>query len=175
MLPCRILLFQLVPPFPSPTVSTSLFSVLSMCVCFVTKLCPTLCDPMNCSTLGFPVFYYLPKFAQIHVHWVSDAIQPSHPLLPPSPFALNLCRHQGLFQWVFVSGGQSIGVSASVSVLPMNIQGWFPLGLTGLISLPSRDSQESSPAPQFKSINSSLLSLFLWSTSHIYTWLLEKP
>ena len=72
------------------------------------------------------------------------------------------------------SGGQSIGVSASASVLPMNIQGWFPLGLTGWISLQSRDSQESSPTPQFKSINSSVLSFLYKSNSHIHTWLLEK-
>ena len=69
----------------------------------------------------------------------------------------------------FTSGGQSIGVSASASVLPMNIQGWFPLGLTGLTSCISRDYQGSSPTPQFKSIDSSALSF------HIHTWLLEKP
>ena len=72
----------------------------------------------------------------------------------------------------FASGGQSIGVSASVSLLPMNIQRWFPLGLTGLISCSPRDSQESSQAPQFKSINSLALS-FLYSPT-LYTWLLEK-
>ena len=110
--------------------------------CSVTKLCPTLCDPMDCSMPGFPVSHYLLEFAPTHVHWVSDAIQPSHPLLPPSPPALSLSQHQGLFQWVGSShfgslatlDGQSIGPSASASVLPMNIQGWFPLGLTGLIS-----------------------------------------
>ena len=74
----------------------------------------------------------------------------------------------------FTLGSQSIGASALASVLPMTIQDWFPLGLTGLISLQSRDSQESSPTPQFKSINSSVLS-FLDSPAHIHTWLLEKP
>ena len=76
------------------------------------------------------------EFAQTHAHQVSDAIQPSHPLSSPSP-ALSLSQHQGLFQWVgsLTSGGQSIGASALASVLPMNIQGWFPLGLTGLIYL----------------------------------------
>ena len=54
---------------------------------------------MNCSTLSFPLLHYLPDFAQIHVHWVSDAIQPSHSLSPPSPLALDLSQHQGLFQW----------------------------------------------------------------------------
>ena len=93
------------------------------------------------------VLHSLTEFAQIHVHWVGDAIQPSHPLLPSSP---DLSQHQGLFQR---KGGQSIRASASGSVLPVNIQSWFPLGLTGLIS------QESSPAPQFKIINCSTLSI----------------
>ena len=64
--------------------------------CSVAKWCPTLCTSMDCSTPGFPVPHYLPEFAQIHVHWVCDAIQPPHPLLPPSP-ALNLSQHQDLF------------------------------------------------------------------------------
>ena len=70
------------------------------CSCSVTKSCPTLCDPMDCSTLGFPVLHYLLEFAQTHVHWVCDAIQPSHPLLLPSPPALSLSQHHSLFQWV---------------------------------------------------------------------------
>ena len=77
---------------------------------------------------------------------------------------------------LFASGGQSIGASASASVLPMDIQDWFPLRLTGLISLLSKKhSQKSSPAPQFESINSSVLSLLYGSNSHIHTWLLENP
>ena len=60
--------------------------------------CPTLCDPMSCSTPGLPVHHQLPEFTQTHVHRVSDAIQPSHPLSSPSPPALNLSQHQGLFQ-----------------------------------------------------------------------------
>ena len=72
-----------------------------------------------------------------HVHWVGDAIQPSHCLLPPSPPAFSFSQHQGLFQWVnSASGGQSIGPSASTLILPMNIQGWFPLGLTVCLSRP---------------------------------------
>ena len=67
---------------------------------FVVQSCPTLCDPINCSTPGFPVLHYLPEFAQTHVHWVSNIIQPSHPLSAPSLLALNLSQHQGLFQWV---------------------------------------------------------------------------
>ena len=76
-----------------------LFKYLCRYCCSVTNLCPALCDPMGCSTPGFPVLHYFPEFAQTHVHWVSDAIQPSHPLLPTS-LALNLSQHQGLFQWV---------------------------------------------------------------------------
>ena len=89
---------------------------------------------MDCSTPGLPVRHQLPEFTQTHVHWVGDAIQPSHPLLSPSP-ALNLSQHQGLF----TSGGLSIGAPASASVLPMNIQDWFPLGLPGWISLQSKE------------------------------------
>ena len=68
--------------------------------CSVTHLCPTLCDPVDCSTPGPHVLHHLPEFTQTHVHWVGDAIQPSHPLSPPSPPAFNLSQHQGLFQWV---------------------------------------------------------------------------
>ena len=66
----------------------------------VTQSCLTLCDPMNCSTPGLPVYHQLPEFTQTHVHWVNDAIQPSHPLSSPSPPAINLSQHRGLFQWV---------------------------------------------------------------------------
>ena len=102
----------------------------------VAKLCPTLCDPMNCSTPGFSVLQYLLELAQTHIHWVNDAIQPSHPLLPP-PLSLTLSQHQGLFQWVGSSHqvAKSTGASASALVLPVSIQGWFPLGFTGLILL----------------------------------------
>ena len=104
----------------------------------VTQSCLTLCNPMDCSTPGFPVHHQLPELTQTHVHWVGDAIQPSHPLSSPSPPAFNLSHHQGLFQRIFASGGQSIGVSASASVLPMNTQDWSPLGWTDWISLQSK-------------------------------------
>ena len=75
--------------------------VHSICYCCsVTKSCLTLCDPMDCNTPGFPVLHQLLEFTQTHVHWVGDAIQPSHPLLPPSLPPFNLSQHQGLFQWV---------------------------------------------------------------------------
>ena len=67
--------------------------------CSVTQLCLTLWDLMDCSTPGFPVLHYLPEFAQNHIHWANNAIQPSHPLSPPSSPAFNLFQHQGLFQW----------------------------------------------------------------------------
>ena len=66
----------------------------------VAQSCPALCDPMDCSTPGFPVHHQLLELAQTHVHWVGDAIQPYHPLSSPSPPAFNLSQHQGLFQWV---------------------------------------------------------------------------
>ena len=95
---------------------------------------------MDCNTPGFPVHHQLLEFAQTHVHWVGDAIQPYHLLLSPSP-AFNLCQHQGLFQMsqFFTSGGPIFGASASASVLSVNIQDWFPLELTGLISLQSKE------------------------------------
>ena len=103
--------------------------------CSVTELCMTLCNPMDWSTLGLPVSHYLLEFAQVHVHCIGDAIQPSHPA------TLFFCCPQsfpasGSFpvSWLFASSGQSTGGSASAPVLPMYIHGWFPLGLTGLIS-----------------------------------------
>ena len=123
------------------------------------RSCLTLGDSMDCSMPGFPVHHQIPELAQTHVHQVCDAIQPSHPLSSPSPPALNLFQHQGLFKCqFFTSGGQSIGVSAWASVLPMNSQDWLPLGLTGWISLQSKGLFESSLTPQFKSISSSALS-----------------
>ena len=94
---------------------------------------------MDCRTPGFPVHHQLLEFTQTHVHWVSDAIQPSHPLSSFS-FYLQSFPWSGSFQMnqFFASGGQSIKVSASASVLPMNIQGWFLSGLTDLISLLSK-------------------------------------
>ena len=118
---------------------------------------------MDYSTLDFPVHHQLLELAQIHVHPVSDAIQPSHLPFPPSPPTLNFSQHRDLFQQVNSSGGQSIGTSASASIFPVNIQDCFSLGLTGLILL-SRDSQETSLAPQFKSLNFLVLSLLYGPT-----------
>ena len=105
----------------------------------VAQPCPTLCDPKYCSTPGLSVHHQLPEFTQIYVHWVSDAIQPSHPVVPFSSHLQSFLA-SGSFQMsqFFASGDESIGVSASASVLPMNIQNWFPLGWTGCISLQSK-------------------------------------
>ena len=113
--------------------------------CSVAQSCLTLCDSTDCDMPCFPVLHCLLEFAQTHARWVSEAIQLSHSLLSTSP-AFYLPQHQGLFQWVrsfpkswfFASGGQSIGASTSASILPGNIQGWFHLWLTGLISLQSK-------------------------------------
>ena len=106
----------------------------------VAQSCPTLFYLINCSTPGLRVHHQLPAFTQTHVHWVGDAIQPPHSLLAPSPPAFNLSQYQGFFQMsqFFASGGQSIWVLASASVLPMNTQDWLPLGWTGWISLQSK-------------------------------------
>ena len=96
-----------------------------------------LCNRMVCSTSGFPVHHQLLELTKTHVHRVSDAIQPSHLLSSPSP-AVNLSQHQGLFQFFTDSDSHSTGVSASASILLMNIQSWFPLGWTCWISLQSQ-------------------------------------
>ena len=93
------------------------------CCCSAPWSCPTLCDAKNCSMSGFPVLQYFLEFAQTHVHWVNDAIQPYHPLLLSSPFTFNLCQHQGLFQWVGSSHQVSKYWSFSFSINPsMNEQ-----------------------------------------------------
>ena len=106
----------------------------------VTQLCLTLCDPMDCSTPGFPVHHQLPELTQTHVHWIRDAIQPSHPLVVSfsSYFQSFPASRSFLVSQFFASGDQSIGVSASASVLPVTLQDWFPLGWTGWISLQSK-------------------------------------
>ena len=87
-------------PAKDPSKRTDCKSRVPQCCCLVAKSSPALCDPIACSTPGFPVLHCLLEFAQTHVHWVSNAIQPSHPLPYPCPPAFNLFQHQGLFQWV---------------------------------------------------------------------------
>ena len=89
-------------PIQVPIVKARIFPDI-MCGCEISsviQLCPTLCNPMDCCMPGFPVHHQLLELAQTHVHWLSDAIQPSHALSSPSPPAFNLSQHQGLFQWV---------------------------------------------------------------------------
>ena len=140
------------------------------CCCSVTQSCPAPCDPMDCSTPGLPVHHQLPELAQTHVHWVGDAIQPSHPLLSPSPPTFSLSQHQGLFQWVDSSHqvAKSMGASASTSVLPMNIQGWFPLGLTGLLSLQSKGLKNLLQHHSSKALVLWHSAFFMVQLSHMY-------
>ena len=129
---------------PSAVIFTSVqFSSLA-------QSCLTLCNPMDCSTPGLPVHCQLPEFIQTHIHQVSDAIQPSHPLSSPSPPAFNLCQYQGLFQWV--SSLNKVAKVLEFQLQHQSFQGIFRTDLLwdGLV--------ESSPTPQFKSINSSTVS-----------------
>ena len=148
----------------------------------VAQSCPNLCDPMDCSTPGLSVHHQLPELTQTHVHRVSEAIQPSQPLSSPSPPALNLSQHHGLFQWI----GSLHQVVKVLELRPQHqsfqwifrnhsIFSWFPLGLTGLISLQSKElsrvfSNTTVQKHQFFGAQPSL-----WSNFHIHTWLLEKP
>ena len=131
--------------------------------CSVTKLCLTLWPHELCSMPGFPVLHYLPELAQTHVHWVGDAIQPFYPLSFPFSSHPQSFPASGSFPMnqLFTSGDQTVGSSASV--LPMSIQGWFPLVLTGLISLQSKGLSGVS-SPLFKSVSSSVLSLLYGPT-----------
>ena len=130
----------------------------------VAHSCPTLCDTMNHSTPGLPVHHQLPEFTQTHIHRVGDANQPSHPLSSPSPPALNLSQHQGLFQRV--NSSHQVATlhmkywSFSFSIIPSKEHPGlisFRMDWLDLLAVQG-DSQESSPTPQFKSISSSVLS-----------------
>ena len=142
---------------------------------------PNSLQPMDCSMPSLPVLHHLLEFAQTHVHWVSLAIQPSHPLSCPSSPAFNLSQHQGLFQWV----GSSHQVAKVLELQlqhqsfqrtfsPFNEYSWFPLVLTGLISLPFKGLSRiffniTVRKYQFFSAQPSL-----WSNSHSHTWIQEK-
>ena len=137
----------------------------------VAQSCPTLCDPMNLSTPGLPVHHQLPEFTQTHVHWVSDAIQPPHPLSSPSPPSIRVFSSEStphmrwLKYWSF-----------SFSISPSNEhQDWSPSGWTGWVSLQSKGLSRvfSNTTVQKHQFFGAQLSL--WSNSHIHTWPLEKP
>ena len=137
----------------------SLF-LLHFC-CLVTNLCLTLCDPMDCSTPDSSVLCWLSGFARIHVHWVRDAMTISSSAAPFSSCLQSLpVSLPGFFpmSWLLTQGDQSIATSTSASVLPMNIQGWFPLGLTDLVSLQSKGLSRVFSNTTVKNINSSALS-----------------
>ena len=143
-----------------PWLTFVILELFSLQLSSITQSYPILCDPIDCSMPGFPVHHQLPELAQTHVHRVSD---PSNHLIHIVPFSS--CLQASPASWSFqmsqflTSGGQSIGVSTSASVLPMNIQDWFPLGWTGWISLQS-------------SISSSVLSFLYCPT---LTSIMEKP
>ena len=119
--------------------TSTIFHIQIYLVSLVAQSFPTLYDPMDCSMPGLPVHHQLAEFTQTHVRWVRDAIQPSHPVIPFSS-CLQSFPASGSFQisQLFTSTGQSIGVSPSTSVLPMNTQDWSSLGWTGWISLQSK-------------------------------------
>ena len=136
------------------------------CCCLVMQSWPTLCNPMNCSTPGLPVLHHLSEFAQTHVHSVSDAIQSSHLLSPPFSSCLQSFPASGSFpkSWLIISRGQRYR-TFSFSISPSNeYSGLISSRIDWLFSLQSRDSQESSPTPQFKSINASVLSFLYCPT-----------
>ena len=143
----------------------------------VAQSSPTLCDPMNCSTPGLPVHHKLLEFIQTQAHQVDNAIQPSHPLSSPSPPCPQSFPASGSYPMsqLFALGGQSIGVSASASGLPMNTQDWSPLGWTGWISLQSKGLSRVFSNIIGKKHQYFSAQLSSQSNSHIHTWPLEKP
>ena len=147
---------------------------LSGC-CSVAQSCPTFCDPMDCSIPGFPLVHHLPDFVQTYVHWVGDAIQPSHPLLSPSPPAFNLSQHQifshesVLFlRWPkYWSFSFDISPSSEYSGLISFRMDWFDL----------LQPKEFSSLLQHHNSKASILhcsAFFMVQLSHP-SWLLEKP
>ena len=140
----------------------------------VTQSCPTLCDPMNRSTPGLPMHHQCPEFTQTHVHRVSDAIQPSHPLSSPSPPSPNPSQHQSLFQWVNslhevakVLEHHSFQKTPRTDRSPLEWTGWISLQSKGLSRVFSNTTVQKHQffGPQLSS----------QCNSHIHTWPLEKP
>ena len=137
----------------------------------VAQACLTLCDPMDLSMPCFPVHHQLLELTQTHVHWVTYAIQPSHSVNPFFSWLQSFLA-LGYFpiSQFFASGGQSIGVSASASVLPVNTQDWSPLGWTGWISLQSMGLSRVFSNITIQKHPFFGAQLSLWSNSHIHTW-----
>ena len=131
---------------------------------------------MNCRMPEMLVIHCVLEFTQSHAHCVNGATQPFHSLSLSSPPDLNLSQHQGLFQWVgsLLTGSQRIGALASASVLPVNIQGWCPLGWTAWISLQTKGLSVS-PSTTVRKHQFFDSRTFLWPNSYTCTWLMEKP
>ena len=140
----------------------------------VAQSCPTLCNLMNCSTPGLPVLHQFPEFTQTHVHRVGDAISSAVVPFSVCPQSLPASESFPMSQ-IFASGGQSIGVSASASILPMNTEGWSPLGWTGWISLQSKGLSRVFSNTTIQKHQFFGAQLSSQSNSHIHTWPLEKP
>ena len=158
--------FSSVASFVSFSVRFQTFIHVVTCnCCSVAQSCLTLCYATDCSTLGFPVLHHLLELAQTHVHSVDDAIQPSCPLLSPSPPAVYLSQHQGLFQWV--GSSHKMAKVVEFQLQHQSFQWIFRVDFLGSHCCP-RDSQESSPAPQFESIHSLALSFLMAQLSHPY-------
>ena len=141
----------------------------------VARSCPTLWDPMDCSTPGVHAHNQIPKLVQTHVYQVGDALQPSYSVVPFSSH-LQSFPVSGSFPMshFFTLSDHSTGVSASASVLPMNIQNWLPLGLSGLISLQSKTLSRVFSNTTVWKHQFFCAQLSVWSNSHIHTRLLEK-
>ena len=138
----------------------------------ITQSCLTLCNPMDCSTPGFPVHHQLPELTQTHVHRVADTIQPSHPLSSPSLPS----QYQGLFQWVSSSHQVTKYWSFILSISPSNeYSGQFPLGLTGFIPLLSKWLSRVLLNATVQKQQLFGAQFPLWSNSHFYTWPQKKP
>ena len=150
---------------------------LSIQLSSISQSCQTFCDPINRSMPGLPVHHHLLEFTQIHVHLVSDAIQPSHPLSSASPPAPNPSQHQTIFPMsqLFTWGGQGTRVSALASFPAKNTQGWSPSEWTGWISLQSKGLSRvfsNTTVQKHQFLGAQLSSQ---SNSHIHTWPQEKP
>ena len=137
---------------------------LRYCCCSVVKSCPTVYDLVDCSTPGFPVLHHLLEFVQTHVHCVDDAIQTPHPLSPPPPLAFNLFQHWGLFQWASSSHQVAKVLELQLQSFQWIFRVYFLYYWLAWFPCSPRDSQESSPTPQFESINSLALSLLYGPT-----------
>ena len=143
----------------------------------VTQLCPTLCDSMDFSTPDFPLHHQIPHLTQTHVHWVSDAIQSSHPLVSPSPPAFNLSQHQGLFQWVsyLYQVAKVLQIQLKHQSFQLIFRDWFSLGWTGWISLQSKGLSRVFSNTTVQKHQFFCAHVSLQSNSHFHTWLLENP